>query len=278
MGVRSHIVTVWSMQIDGPPSPAQLASWRDVLSADELADIDRSYGSVARQSSIAAHALLRGLLQVIGRQPARDWRFALTGAGKPIPLGDPGRRAPHCSLTHTDDLVACAASAEFPIGIDAELRTRTVSSEAVNSVLAPAEIGLVNAVCAQQRSETFLRLWTLREAYLKALGRGLHFPHEAFSFTLDPPRIAFEEEVDEADPASWQFHTWSAERHVFSLAMHCHRTTPLSFVKRAVTPDQLSSALERGGEIKPDPTARDAAQNRIPSKLAVRVDEPISLK
>lgn len=268
MAVKSDIVTIWSMRIGATPAPEQLALWRDVLSADELAQADTSYGAGARQSSIAAHALLRGLLQAIEGQPARDSRFALTQAGKPVLLGEPGRRLPHCSLTHTDALVACAVSIEFPIGIDAEPCSRTASPAVLATVLAPAESALIDALSAERRSEAFLQLWTLREAYLKAAGGGLHFPHEAFSFKLDPPQITFEEGVPEADPVNWQFHTWLAERHVLSLAVSSHRATRLTFVKRAVTPDELTCALEYGGKI--DSTL--PARNRSPPQFVVRID------
>ena len=38
----------------------------------------------------------------------------------------------------------------------------------------------------------FFRYWTLKEAYIKAVGSGLAMSLQSFAFTLVPPRITFE--------------------------------------------------------------------------------------
>jgi 4'-phosphopantetheinyl transferase len=49
-----------------------------------------------------------------------------------------------------------------------------------------------------------MRLWTLREAYVKATGQGISFPREDFAFKLDPLGIHF---ADKNFCAHWQFST-----------------------------------------------------------------------
>jgi len=248
MAGQSHIVTVWTMPVDCGLSPEKLASWRAVLSADEVARAEGSYTTMARQSAIAAHALLRGLLQAIDGRSATDWKFALTCTGKPEPVGPSDRWIPHCSLTHTEKLVACAASEQFPVGIDAELRGRPVSWALVTAALAPIEIDLLDSLPAVRRSETFLRLWTLREAYVKAANQNLHFPSETFFFKLDPPRIVFDDGSAGTESDKWRFHAWGAEQHLLSLAVRCRHDAPLTVIKRVVTPDELTFVLDRDDE------------------------------
>jgi 4'-phosphopantetheinyl transferase len=53
----------------------------------------------------------------------------------------------------------------------------------------------------------FLRLWTLKEAYIKARGRGLSIPLDGFAFSLQPdrpPAISFAEKCPDR-PEDWQF-------------------------------------------------------------------------
>ena len=47
------------------------------------------------------------------------------------------------------------------------------------------------------RRDVFLAFWTLKEAYIKAVGRGLTMPLDAFAFTLDPLSVAFSDRIDD---------------------------------------------------------------------------------
>ena len=44
---------------------------------------------------------------------------------------------------------------------------------------------IIRAVPASERSLCFFRLWTLKEAYLKAIGTGLGTPLKSFAFALN---------------------------------------------------------------------------------------------
>jgi 4'-phosphopantetheinyl transferase len=73
----------------------------------------------------------------------------------------------------------CAvAMAEAPIGVDIE-PSRAI--EPPWSLLHPNERKALEVLTGAARADAFLSLWTAKEAYLKALGRG---------FTRDPMRIA----------------------------------------------------------------------------------------
>jgi 4'-phosphopantetheinyl transferase len=64
----------------------------------------------------------------------------------------------------------------------------------------------LRAKSAKEQQQHFLDLWTLKEAYIKACGKGLAIPLRSISFTLDAAdlRIEFDEgHVD--DPLRWQF-------------------------------------------------------------------------
>jgi phosphopantetheinyl transferase len=66
------------------------------------------------------------------------------------------------------------ALADCRLGIDAELLRGAPSP--VTSALAPPELAALAGLCGQARAESFLRLWTAKEAVAKADGRGLTLP------------------------------------------------------------------------------------------------------
>jgi len=102
------------------------------------------------------------------------------------------------------------------------------------TVLAPGELALLTTYPFDRQPEIFLRLWTLREAYVKATGQGISFPREDFAFTLDPLAIHF---ADKNLCADWQFSTWDENRHIVSLA--ASQRHDLTIVKRRLTADDL---------------------------------------
>jgi len=87
--------------------------------------------------------------------------------GKPIVCGASMR---HISIAHTGNLVAAAASAIGPVGIDVEHRdpARDLNRLAL-AAFGPAECQAV----ASQGVSAFYRVWTLREAISKATGDGM---------------------------------------------------------------------------------------------------------
>jgi phosphopantetheinyl transferase len=66
------------------------------------------------------------------------------------------------------------AFADCRVGIDAELLRG--ASRPVTSALSPSEARVLESLSGRARSESFLRLWTAKEAVAKADGRGLALP------------------------------------------------------------------------------------------------------
>jgi 4'-phosphopantetheinyl transferase len=90
------------------------------------------------------------------------------------------------SLTHTDELIVVGVSRAGPIGVDAEPAGRRISFEALRDlVCTPEEAALLAALPEKERTDRFLRLWTLKEAYTKALGHGMRRRFSAIGFGWD---------------------------------------------------------------------------------------------
>lgn len=91
--------------------------------------------------------------------------IAVTETGKPYFVDAPG----YFSISYTGSLCCCALC-DSPVGVDIE-RIRNVSYNAVKGVLSPAE--WMQYSISENPSETFMRFWTLKEAYCKFTGLGI---------------------------------------------------------------------------------------------------------
>ena len=148
-----------------------------------------------RAWSLLAHALGE-------RRPAC---YRLPG-GKPVLRNRPGV---YFSLSHCAGLAACLIAGTV-CGVDAE-GIRPLRQRVLQRAFSPEEQAQVkHSPCPD---ETFFRLWTLKESYIKATGRGLSFPLAAVPVALDScgqPRST--------DP-SWCFWQLRADSFILSACL-----------------------------------------------------------
>ncbi|MFD1276981.1 4'-phosphopantetheinyl transferase family protein [Streptomyces kaempferi] len=115
--------------------------------------------------------------------PADALDLAYRPGGRPHLRGLAGTEV---SLAHTDELIVVAVSRTGPIGVDAEPVTRRPSFDLLHSyVCTPAEAAELAALPEDERTARLLHLWTLKEAYTKALGHGMRRRFAAFGFSRD---------------------------------------------------------------------------------------------
>jgi 4'-phosphopantetheinyl transferase len=139
----------------------------------------------ARPADLAERsALRRGLArEVLARQfglPVARVIIEHDPRGRPL-LGIPGMAARHISLATRAGQVAIAL-AERPVGVDVEVVS--VQAEPPVAVLHPAEQAFLASLREVERATAFAKIWSAKEAYVKALGLGFLRPPESFAVTL----------------------------------------------------------------------------------------------
>ena len=207
-----------------------------MLDDEERARAARFVHERDRHQFIAAHALLRILLQELAGGPAGAWRFTVGSHGKPSLHPDHrlGRLA--FNISHTRGAVACAMTLDHDIGVDIEdLERPGRLLEIAHAYFAPDELIVLHSAPPAEQHAVFLRLWTLKEAYIKAHGDGLSLPLDRFAFALSPPAIAFAPGFPD-DPAVWQFCTFTpTASHILSVAVRHGGTNPTAVAPHRMT-------------------------------------------
>ncbi len=197
--LRDGIACVWEGRLDA--GPAVTAAARALLSPRELARADRFvYDHHRRRYTVAQAHLRRVLADLTGDDPAAI-RFRYGEHGKPFLAG-----GPVFNQSHSSERVMIAVATEGRLGIDIEKRrTVRLMSEIARKNFASAEAELFRRTPGPDRQHVFFRLWTCKEAFLKALGVGLTEPLRSFS--VDPsrhPRSALVQASAHGEhPADW---------------------------------------------------------------------------
>jgi 4'-phosphopantetheinyl transferase len=188
-----------------PIAPGTLHVWTVSLEADEEvlaaslaalspAEIDRARrfaGDERRVRFVLFHGVLRSLLGAYtGRLPGRiDIEHG--SHGKPR-LREPASL--HFNSSNGGDVAMYALARDGEVGVDVErLAPLGQSLEATaRSCCCDAEMAELGSLPREERLAAFLRAWTRKEAYVKAIGRGLAIPLDRVHVSLvprDAPRV-----------------------------------------------------------------------------------------
>jgi 4'-phosphopantetheinyl transferase len=189
------------------------------LSPDERVRCQRFVFRRDRRDFAAGHALLRRVLSRYHDAPAEAWTFEADANGKPSLAHEFGAPPLAFNLSHTHGLVACAVAHDAEVGVDVECIERvTDSRDIAERYFSAAELAQLDACPEGRRSAHFIELWTLKEAYLKAIGSGLAHPLDTFDFTFDDAGgLRFN--APDARPAAWMFALFApSPRHRLALA------------------------------------------------------------
>jgi 4'-phosphopantetheinyl transferase len=160
----------------------------------------------------------------------RAIRFDVEPHGKPFVIEPVAAKRPF-NVAHTDGLVLCGvgSSGHQLVGVDVERLGRRTDPDLANRYFSAPEVEYLNQFHnVEQRRDIFLRIWTLKESFIKAIGTGLRTPLADFAFEeieSDSPRIRMLSPNLESDLA-WNFFCVEPRPgYVGAIAVACHETT-----------------------------------------------------
>ena len=190
-------VQVWAAWLDATPE-ARTGFWA-TLSTQEQERAARFASERERTRFVAARGLLRTILSsALGVTP-QSVEFVYSAKGKPALGGAFARCGFEFNLAHSAGLAVFALAQGHAVGVDVE-QVRPVNELAnlVERFFSSSECAEVNRLRGEEQLRTFFRIWTRKEAWLKATGEGL----AGLALGLQVPGPSAEGETSDRLPAA----------------------------------------------------------------------------
>jgi 4'-phosphopantetheinyl transferase len=197
-------VHVWRAALD--QAPAQIEGFRQALAADETARAVRFHFERDRDHFIAARGVLRSILGCYLNRVPQCLRFCYGPHGKPALAGEPDADAIRFNVSHSHGLALYAVARGREVGIDVERVRRDLAvAEIAARFFSRREVAMLRNIPAEEQHPAFFRLWTRKEAYVKARGEGLSLLSEEVDVSLAPgePEADASAQHDPSEISRW---------------------------------------------------------------------------
>lgn len=161
-------IAIWTVNLK--VSETKLNSLKQLLENDEKVRADRYKFDLHRQRFIVARASLRLILSRYLQSSQIE--FSYSPKGKPFLASSHPEWKLEFNLSHSQDLAIYAVTWNSSIGIDLEYQRSIDRVQSLSErFLTEEESQIIQNSSSPE--DTFLKIWTLKEAYLKATGCGL---------------------------------------------------------------------------------------------------------
>lgn len=186
LSLPSGAAHVWRVRLEQPPE--RVDEFLRTLDNEERNRAGRFHFAKHRRHFVVARGVLRLLLgRYLGIQPEAV-QFYYGSHGKPLLDGEHRASTLRFNASHSGELALYAFVQNYEVGVDVEYIKQDFSTEEIaERFFSPHEIETITAREKPDRAAAFFRLWTRKEAYIKAIGTGLSHPLNTFDVTVPIP-------------------------------------------------------------------------------------------
>lgn len=237
--VRIHL---WRAPLDRTVTETEESALRDLLSVHELDELESKKDVQARTRFLISRAFLRTILHNYVFEPPDKLVLARESSGKPYL---PDHTSICFNVSHTDEQCFVAIIHARDIGVDAECHSRHVSNPqrlAQRWFVGEEQQWMNDFVPFSDESSilkaAFLRIWTMKESFVKATGQGIARSFKSFS-VAPPTQIRKAKEWQGSSWCTFSFEARSAghiigitfsvvkqDKLPFNLSLHLCRVSP----------------------------------------------------
>lgn len=166
---------IWCASLNA--SPDELSRFSSLLSTDEKARAKKFYFERDSNRYTVGRGILRLLLGAYLEMEASRIEFAYGQHGKPAVEIIFQNRILQFNLSHSNDQAVYIFGWDRSVGIDIEhIRPLQDADDFAEQFYSARERDLITSLSGENKWATFFKIWTCKEAFLKANGKGLTLP------------------------------------------------------------------------------------------------------
>jgi 4'-phosphopantetheinyl transferase len=198
-------VHVWRASLDD--CSGALKEYARILSDAEHKKAERFRFDRDKIRFIIGRGVLRTIIgkYYIGVEP-NHFEFSYGSHGKPHLVEKLDGRALYFNQADSNGLALYAFTQISEIGVDLEyMRSMADEDQIVEGSLSEYEKDAFKALSESEKHEAFFSCWTRKEAFIKAIGKGLYYPLDQFDVSLcpDEPARVISIEGDQDEASKW---------------------------------------------------------------------------
>ena len=197
-------IHVWRVSLDQTESCLQ--SLQQTLSADERTKADGFRFPKDRSQFIVSRGALRAILSRYLNISSHILRFDYNPYGKPSLIVTQGGNTLRFNLSHSRGMALIAITKNRDIGVDIEgINPNFSCLEIAEKFFSPLENAVLRSLPEHLQATAFFTCWTRKEAYIKAVGKGLSIPLNQFDVSLAPgePAALLNVEENPEEASKW---------------------------------------------------------------------------
>lgn len=185
--INSQEVHLWKINLD--QSPINIKDGFKILNQDEKIKAQKFHFEKHQHRFIIARSTLKRILSFYLSLPPEAIEFQYNDYGKPELVDYLNNQQLQFNLSHSENLAIYAITSYHLIGVDVEyIRPMPDAENLAKRFFAYQEFEQISYLPTTKKDKEFFTLWTAKEAYLKAIGKGLSGGLETVKVSSDEPR------------------------------------------------------------------------------------------
>lgn len=158
----------------------------DFLSDDEKERADRLKVELKKKQFIISRSVLRKIISNSINKPYDEIVFYYTEENKPFIKDKLNNKTIEFNVSHSEQCVLIAVTLDNKVGVDVEKINAKIDFESLSArFFSNKENEFLRSLQESKKLDAFYSIWTRKEAFIKATGKGIAYGLDNFSVCSD---------------------------------------------------------------------------------------------